>query len=282
MEKDTRFNTAKIISAGFAVGALAAAAFWLFSARADAASVVVLDIGQGDAIVVTTPHGRRVLVDGGPNRIVLSRLGERVPLWSNRVDAVISSHLDADHIGGLDDVLERFRVGTVFSSGAVHQTETTKDFFAQISSHALPYYQLSQGERWEWDGVAFDVLYPAGVTVGSDPAQSNSAAIVLKVTANNRCAVLTADIDASDEAALLAYAREKQISLDCDLLKVAHHGSKSASSTEFLQAVTPQTAVISVGKNSYGHPTQEALDRLEKTGATILRTDQNGTVTWKF
>ncbi len=283
MDEDTKTNRWKIIGAGFVAGAAIALGLFVFFSRPTSATVTVLDIGQGDAILVETPHHRRVLVDGGPNRVVLSQLGRAVPLWSNRLDAVISSHLDADHIGGLDDVLERFRVGQVFASGAIHQTDTTKDFFSQIQSHALPYYQLQQGMEWELDGVAFRVLYPTGVSIGADPTQSNTAAIVLKVSANNRCALLAADIGAAEEQQILTFAKEKNISLDCDFLKVAHHGSKYASTDQFLQAVTPQTAVISVGaKNSYGHPTQEALDRLNASGATILRTDQKGTVNWKF
>ncbi len=282
MDKNKKTRGLRIIGAGLMVGGLGAFGMLIYFARSGPTTISMLDVGQGDAILVETPHHRRVLVDGGPNRIVLSQLGRSVPLWSNRIDAVIASHLDADHIGGLDDVIERFRVGQVFASGAIHQTDTTKDFFAQISSHALPFSQLQEGMEWELDGVGFSVLYPQGVTVGANPTESNSAAIVLKVSANNRCALLAADISATDEAALLEYAAQKQISLDCDLLKVAHHGSKYGSSNEFLHAVTPQTAVISVGKNSYGHPTQEALNRLQELGATVFRTDQRGSIEWQF
>lgn len=234
-----------------------------------------LDVEQGDAILLETRSGQRVLVDGGPSpSLLLNELGKALPFWDPRVDLLVLTHPQRDHLTGLLAVLRRYQVGAVIESGLPHQSEDYIEWRRLLAEKGIPSVELTAGGRLRLKGADVEVLYPrirALETSGNNP---NLASLVLQVTANGHSVLLTGDIEADAERALLRY-RPK---LASDVLKVAHHGSKTSSIQSFLNAVAPQVAVISVGAdNTFGHPSPEVLARFRCT--PVLRTDLHGTVT---
>ncbi|HEY4668251.1 MAG TPA: ComEC/Rec2 family competence protein, partial [Tepidiformaceae bacterium] len=227
--------------------------------------VTLLDVGQGDAILVRTPAGRTVLVDGGPSGIGLAReLGAVLPHWQRRIDVVLLTHPDEDHLAGLPHMLERLRTGAVADPG-VTGTTTAYEIYALRSGARQT---LAAGASFELDGVTFDVLWPPE---GYESEQTNNHSLVLRITYGETVILLTGDIEASAQRQLLRTADVR-----ADILQVPHHGSKN-SAVEFLSAVEAEVAVISVGEgNRYGHPAPEILDALGDT--VTLRTDLDGRV----
>ncbi|MCA9829339.1 MAG: DNA internalization-related competence protein ComEC/Rec2 [Dehalococcoidia bacterium] len=231
--------------------------------------VVVLDVGQGDATLIRTPGGRNVLIDGGPSDIVLAReLGAVLPHWERRLDLVVLSHSDEDHVAGLAGLLQRFSVGQTASNGVVRTTNAASLFRARAGSTAL----LGAGQEFVVDGVQFTVLWPPA---GSPDISGNDASVVLRVTYGETSVLLTGDIEAPGEAALMASG----VTLAADVLKVPHHGG-GTSLAGFSPVVGPKAAAISVGAgNPYGHPADETLSDL--AGAAVYRTDEDGRIRFR-
>lgn len=228
--------------------------------------VTVLDVGQGDAILVTTPNGERVVVDGGPSGIVLAReVSDVLPHWGRGIAAVVLTHPDADHVGGLPALLRRYDVERVYDSGAMHDTA----IFASYAEAAPGRLPLRRGDAFEVDGVGFEVLWPPpGELVGP----RNASSVVLRVTYGEATILLTGDIEEMAQAGLLAAG-----GIDAHVLKVPHHGA-STNADGFLARTGALVTVISAGEgNRFGHPTNETLADLE--GRAVLRTDLHGRVT---
>jgi competence protein ComEC len=228
--------------------------------------ITALDVGQGDAILVTTPGGRHVLIDGGVSGIGLAReLSAMLPHWERTIDRIVLTHPQEDHLAGLPGVLRRYDVTAETDSGATNGT----DAFAVYRRDATDRWQVHRGDEWELDGVRFEVLWPpAGYRTGN----LNDTSVVLRVTYGDVRVLLTGDFEAPAQRALMALEDVR-----ADLLKVPHHGSKTTA-PEFLASVDAGVAVISVGAdNRFGHPSAETLTALR--GARILRTDLSGRVT---
>ena len=239
----------------------------------------VLDIGQGDGLYIEGPTGIQVLVDAGPNTgAELGALPGVMPLGDRTIDAVIETHPDADHMGGLIDVLARYQVGAFITPGIIKHNSTTDALDKEVTDEHVPVYIAHRGMVLDLGGGAeLDILYPdADVTNFGE--KTNDGSIVAHLVYGKTSALLTADAPFSTESHLLAISTSTD--LISDLLKVGHHGSKLSTGSAFIAAVHPQLALISVGaKNSYGHPTKETLSRLEVAGVPVIRTDQKGTVT---
>lgn len=237
-------------------------------------TLAVLDVGQGDAIYIESPTGIQVLVDAGVGGAVLQSLPAVMGLGDRSLDAVVGTHPDADHIGGFVELLPRYSVGAYIEPGITKDTATAKKVLALVDEHKITKVVARRGMTLDLGGGAvLTVLYPdRDVTnIGSDKA--NEGGVVMRLTYGSTSALLMADVGAGVEAHLVALD-----DLDSDVLKVGHHGSRFSSSAAFVQEVSPDIAVISVGKNSYGHPTQQALTVLKNVGADVLRTDEQGTV----
>ncbi|MFO0703033.1 MAG: MBL fold metallo-hydrolase [Candidatus Andersenbacteria bacterium] len=266
-------RTSRLIVATCIVAFSLLAASWIDLGHTNARAVV-LDVGQGDAIYVRTPDGQDLLIDSGPaSGHVVDRLRAELPRGDNDLELIVSTHLDADHSGGFVDVLSSFDVREVATNGATPTTKTGSAFLAAADAEHAHRRTLHAGQRLSGQGWFADVLWPV---VGYRATATNDAGIVLKLQTAHGCILLTADIPDTVEQQLV----DQHAPLQCQNLKVAHHGSRTSSSAPFLAAVGARTAVISVGaRNSYGHPTHEALDRLRAAGATIHRTDHEGSVT---
>lgn len=236
-------------------------------------TVAFLDIGQGDSIFIEAPNGNQVLIDGGPNKSVLRALAGVMPFYDHTIDAVIATHPDQDHVSGLVDVLNRFSVAAVFEPGVNASTGVYQALEETIAEKKIPRILARRGMRVVLDeGVFLNILFPDRDV--SD-TETNTASIVAQLHYGNTNVLLTGDSPRAIEKYLVSL---DGAALRSDVLKPGHHGSKTSSSLEFVAAVAPEYAAISVGKNNkYGHPHKETLDTLKQFGISVFRTDTSGT-----
>jgi len=236
-----------------------------------------LDVGQGDAVLLRTPGGRTILVDGGPDPVLAaSRVGRALPFWQRRIDLVVATHADQDHLAGLMGIVEHYEVGQVMQGPMVTEDPLQEAWLDALDQRGIPVIPATRGTVITLgESTRIEVVHPPADAAPGAEADDNASSVVLRVVAGRCRLLLTGDIDAATEAALLAAGTP----LDATVLKVSHHGSGGASSAPFLTAVAPEVAVISVGAdNGFGHPAPATLQRLEEAGARVLRTDRDGTV----
>jgi competence protein ComEC len=244
-------------------------------------TMAFINVRQGDSILVILPNAKTLLIDGDDHENSGKVLATLQQHGLSHIDVVVATHPHADHIGGLIDVIKNVSVGQVIDSGQIHTTQIFEDFLDAIAEKQIPLKSVREGYSINLDTtVKIDVLNPpAALPDGVDnEAQFNDNSIVLKLTYGQLSALLTGDMQETNEARLVS---KNASALDAEVLKAGHHGSRTSSSSSFLNAVTPKVAIISLGSgNSYGHPHQEALDRLSAAGTEqIFRTDVDGTIT---
>jgi competence protein ComEC len=250
-------------------------------ARPDGAlHVTALDIGQGDAILVETPGGATMLVDGGPDpELTLRRLGANLPFAARRIDLLVLSHPHQDHVAGLVDVLDRFRIGLVVHAGIDFENAAYDRLLADASRAAVPVHLARTGDVLALDGsTSLEIVYPDEADASSSlpDGDINNGSVVMLLRHGGFTALLTGDAEAPIEAALIGRGRLDPV----DLLKVGHHGSHSSTTPGLLDATRPSVAVISSGEgNEYGHPAPETLATLAaRPGIRVHRTDLDGDV----
>ena len=233
-------------------------------------TVTVLDVGQGEAVLIEGPEGNRILVDAGPSEeAIAAALGRNLPFHDRRVDLAVLTHPQADHFGGLAAVLERYEVGSVLASPVEVDSAAYRSLRDSIREAAVPYRQAAPGEAVDLGGGArlYVVSAPAR---GADP---NDASVVLKLVMGRASFLLTGDIGETREAALVRSGAD----LRAVVYKVPHHGSSTSSSPAFLAAVDPLVDLISLGaRNPFRHPSPDVLERLD--GDAVFRTDRDGDI----
>lgn len=237
----------------------------------------VLHVGQGDAIFIELPDTTQILIDGGPDATVLRELSDVMGPFDRFIDVVIATHPDADHIGGLPDVLARYDVGTIVDSGIEKDTLLYRDWIDAIAREGAEIIIADKVKRLTFGDTAFlDILWPQDSYLGMAPGATNEYSIVTKFTYGSVSVLLTGDIERSTEQRLIASG----VLEDIDILKVAHHGSKTSTTAALLEAIQPELALISVGeRNRYNHPSDLVLSRLAERGIETLRTDLMGRIT---
>jgi competence protein ComEC len=253
-EKETRprFHLPEIGSArtrlwlgGTAVGALLV---WLavLSLPDGRLHVAILDIGQGDAILITTPEGRQILIDGGPTASDLAwRLGQEMPFWDHSLDMVINTHPDADHLAGLPPLLTRYQVNQVLIPDVGNNSSLYREWETQLTSAGLtPVIGQAGMEISLSPSVTATLLNPGPAATSEDDVNNHS--VVLRLQMGHISFLLPGDIKEPIERKLVL----QRVLLAATVLKSAHHGSKTSSSAAFLDAVNPQIVVISVGKDN--------------------------------
>ena len=246
-----------------------------------------LNVGQGDAVLIKTPKGQTVLIDGGPDNKVLEKLGKYLQPLQKRIDIIILTHPHADHVSGLIEVLRRYSVGLVILNGVYLKTDNYDQFLNAIEENKVKVLIAEAGEAIHFDkDLEFDILSPnknpAGLvfnknseSFGTGGNDVNDTSIVGKLIYNDFSIIFMGDATSKIENQLLAYGDD----LKSDVLKVGHHGSKYSSFTNFLKTVAPKAGIIEVGaKNFYSFPSQAALSRLEMFNVNIFRTGQNGDI----
>ena len=240
--------------------------------------VSFLDIGQGDAIFIEAPNGNQVLIDGGSNKAVLKKLAEVMPFYDRTIDAVIATHPDKDHIGGLIEVLKNYRTDFVMEPGVSSDTGAYQELEKTISVKKLPRILARRGMSLNLgDGARLNILFPDRNT---DGWETNTASIVAKLVYGNTSFLLSGDSPIAIEKYLSMIDGKN---LKSDVLKAGHHGSRTSTSESFANLVSPEYAVISAGKdNRYGHPHKEVLDILGKIKSVILKTYELGTITFNL
>lgn len=246
----------------------------LFSRASGEEALYFFDVGQGDSQMVYLEN-IQILIDGGPGSKILSELPKALAFGDRYIDLVILSHPQFDHFGGLIDVLKNYKIGAFIGNGLKGTSPAYRELEDLIALNRIKYLALSEGDRIKYKDYILEVLAPSAKNLTSK--ESNDTGLVLKFSSPKLKALYTADIGFDIEKELL-----KKYSLNTDVLKVAHHGSKYSSSQDFLKAVSPKAAIIGVGKNNYGHPTKEVLNRLAFIGSAIYRTDLNGTIKLEF
>jgi competence protein ComEC len=242
-------------------------------AQAGELVVEVLDVGQGDAILIRSPEGKAVLIDAGvPDADVLSELRAR---GVERLDMVVASHAHMDHIGGLPPVLEAMPVGVFMDNGLPHTTQVYEELMQTVERLERPYMTAERGQLIQLgEEATLEVLLPAKRPLRGTRSDLNANSVILRLEYQDHCMLFTGDAEPETEQRLMARGLEP-----CEVLKVAHHGGRHSTSRRFLAKLQPSIAIISVSDtNRYGHPGDETLDRLERAGATTYRTDQHGDV----
>ncbi|MEK5331303.1 MBL fold metallo-hydrolase [Lysinibacillus sp. FSL W8-0992] len=228
------------------------------------------DVGQGDSILIESPNGKTMLVDGGvkgAGQQVVSYINE---LGIEKLDVVVATHPDADHIGGLIPVLNSIPIEQFYDSGKVHTSQTFEEMLSLIDSNNIPYNVPKTGDSIALD----DELDVKVLNANENASDNNDASIVLKVTYGNISFLLTGDAGVALEKEML------QQNVKATVLKAGHHGSNTSSSQSFIQEVQPEVTILSYGKdNKYGHPHAEVVERLQAIGSKIYATAETGTVT---
>jgi len=258
--------------------AAAVALWWQVGSSGDGnLHVYFFDVGQGDSALIVTPEGRQVLVDGGPDldNATQALIGA-MPARDRSLDLVVMTHLDADHSRGLLQVLDRYQVGAVLSGVDSTSSAMSAQWQAAVERNDANVVSVYQGYRLDLgSGVAAEVLNPRSGS--SSNGSGNNEAVVLRLTYGSISFLLTADIEAETEAILASGG----IGIQSTVLKAAHHGSKTSSTSGFIRQVDPAAVLVSVGeRNSYGHPNPGVMDRLiEQSGdENLYRTDRDGDV----
>ncbi|MDQ5836902.1 MAG: MBL fold metallo-hydrolase, partial [Acidobacteriota bacterium] len=297
-EEDKGRRLLKLAGLAFAGLALVIVAHPLSAGRADGRlRVDFLDVGQGDSALVTMPDGGTLLVDGGGRPDLRRRrgaedegeefepdareIGDAVVseyLWwrgLSRVDYVLATHADADHIDGLNAVVKNFKVAAAFVARAPTNDPEFVRFDASAHDAGVPLYIVGRGDRLRFGAVTVNVLWPPLAQGDADMPSGNNDSVVLRFSFGRRAFLLTGDAEADAERALVSAGD----TLRCDALKVAHHGSRTSSTEGFISAARPALAVVSVGLDSpYGHPDPEVIKRWRDAGALVLTTGERGTV----
>ncbi|MBI4301860.1 MAG: DNA internalization-related competence protein ComEC/Rec2 [Chloroflexi bacterium] len=241
--------------------------------------VYFLDVGQGDSILIETPSHRHILVDGGPDPQALTQeLGKRLPFWDRRLDLLILTHPHEDHLLGLVEVLERYRVGQVLEAGGEYQSPSYEEWQRLVEAKGVKRALAQAGQSIDLGGGArLDVVHPPQFRLlGTDQDIDNNS-VVVRLVYGRASFLLTADLQKEGEA----YLELQKVDLSSAVLKVGHHGSETSTSAEFLASVNPQVAVVSVGaENRFGHPNPEVMARLKEGlgGDRVYLTSERGTI----
>ena len=243
--------------------------------------VVFLNVGQGDAALVEFENGGRMLVDCGPDRKILQKLGEYLPFFDRRIDYLLVTHPDLDHYGGCSDVLKRYEIKNIVINGEEKNYDnywlTWKKYLDEERANVL---LVNHAQAWQIASNTLEFLSPdPSLNIESKDQEGNNFSIVFKLKFQEKTFLFTGDTEEDMENLLV----EKYCAtstpckaLASTYLKLGHHGSDTSSGEKFLNAVSPDTAIASVGKNKFGHPSRRIIRRLERMGTDIWRTDEKG------
>ena len=237
--------------------------------------VIFLDVGQGDAILIMQ-GSNQILIDGGPSgQILMEKLGRYVPFWDREIEMVIATHPDQDHIEGLLGAMKKYQVGSLIETTVQNESQLYEKFEELISEKQIQKIISQPGMKIKFDQAEIEIMGPRGEVPTGEVKDTNAYSIVARLVFGQNSFLFTGDLPEDKEREIIG----GKIELQADVLKVSHHGSKYSTSGEFLEAVEPRDAIISVGKNNrYGHPAPEIIERLQNKKINIFRTDESGDI----
>jgi len=251
----------------------------------DSAEIYFLDVGQGDAELIQKGDFQ-ILIDGGPSDAVLSELGKVMPLSDRKIDIIILTHPHADHLAGINLILERYGVGVIYSSGVLNTTNGYLEFLNKIKKKNVSFKVPKAYDKIiPFANSELDFLWPGDKYLKQNLSNLNNSSLVTKFCFFSHCALFTGDIEIDEQASMFEYYTQKNlISLfEAELLKIPHHGSRNGTNEKLLKTVVPKYAVIEVGAdNKYSHPHTETVSILKKLTIQTLRTDQGGTIKFEL
>jgi len=243
-------------------------------AFSDKVRVYFLDIGQGDSILIDFGDNIQALVDGGPSKAVLSQVGNQMPLGDKKIEYMILTHPDSDHLTGLNYILEEYQVDNIYYTGVKHNTNRYQEFREKIRNYSVEIANYGDIIRPN-QKAKIKIIYPLTSQNQKKVSNLNDSSIVAVLDIDNIEILLTGD----GEERVWQELEEKNILKKVEVLKVSHHGASNGTTQELLEKTKPKTAIISAGRdNQYGHPKQDVLDILNKFETEVYRTDENGTI----
>lgn len=244
--------------------------------------VIFFDVGQGDSALIQFDNGAKMLVDCGAGRAVLPKLGKYLPFYDRTIDYLVITHPDMDHYGGCTEVLKRYNVKNVFTNGVDKDNE---DYWLIWKKYLLSEKAIEKKiyapESMEQGSAKIEFLSPNASSGWPQVKGDNNYSVVFRLTQATTSFLFVGDLESAGEELIMSrYCASTTpcASLDSGYLKVGHHGSGSSSDDDFLAIVTPKIGIISVGKNNYGHPSLRTINKLERIGAQVWRTDELGDI----
>jgi competence protein ComEC len=249
--------------------------FWVgfFVSKNDGLThIYFLDVGQGDSILVTMPNNQNILIDGGPSSSLITEIDRVLPFWKRNIDLMVLTHPHADHVTGLIEVATRYQVDEFLYNGVQYDTHTYQELLNVVDERNIFTQVAGRGMEYNFESCQLDILYVGDLHTTS--GDLNDTSIVSERTCGEFNAIFPADADVDIEQQLISSGSLS----DVEVLKVGHHGSKYSTSAIFLETIEPEVAVITVGKNKFGHPHSETLKKLADIQAEIFSTLESGTV----
>lgn len=233
------------------------------------------DVGQGDGILIRTPSHHNIIVDGGPDNTFIAKLGQALPFYDQEIDLMVLTHPHDDHLFGLVEVLKRYKVKQVLATGVIHTTAAYLEWLSIIKEKPIPFKVALAGQQFVFGETELKVIYPLQKLANQQVDNLNLTSVVIKLTYGQTDILLTGDLEKEAEAEILA----SKVDLKSEILKIGHHGSNTSSGEQFIKAINPSWAVISVGQdNKFDHPSAAVIEFLASQQIQVLRTDQLGDI----
>lgn len=250
--------------------------FYIEQSKPHGLQVYYLNVGQGDSVLIRTPDNQDILIDGGPDKAVLSELGKYLPFWDRDIELMLLTHPHEDHIAGLIPVLNQYQVNKILYNDVAYENNNFAEFEKIIQDKKIDTASFVYGDKINLaPDIYLESVYPFGNSDLNAIENINNTSLVSRLVYKENEFIFTGDAEQETEQIIL----DNQINIQADVLKVGHHGSKTASIEAFLDAVKPSQAVISCGVgNKFKHPHFITLYKFQQRDYTIWRTDEDGTV----